>query len=116
MVTPSKVHKYNPGEVDLDELSIKAEAIFNKKPFQWQLTIAEVVLQGEDVIVDVGTGCGKTLVFSFPLLKDDHDIIIIILPLTALMIEQVSKLASLVKCLLISKLCITRQRSWQYQQ
>ena len=59
MVTPSKVHKYNPGEVDLDELSIKAEAIFNKKPFQWQLTISKVVLQGEDIIVDVGTGCGQ---------------------------------------------------------
>ena len=59
MATPSKVHKYNLGEVDLDELSIKAEAIFNKKPFQWQLTISKVVLQGEGIIVDVGTGCGQ---------------------------------------------------------
>ena len=88
MVSPSKVHKYNPGEIDLDELSIKAEALL-QKTFKWQLTIADIVLQGEDVIVDVGTGCGKTLVFSLLLLKDGHDIIPIISPLTALMIEQV---------------------------
>jgi hypothetical protein len=31
------------------------------KPYAFQLEIAAAVLRGEDVIVDVGTGSGKTL-------------------------------------------------------
>ena len=89
MVSPSKVRNYIPGEVDLDELSAKAEALLHQKPFEWQLTAANVILQGEDVIVDVGTGSGKTLVFSLPLLKDEHDIVMVVSPLTALMVKQV---------------------------
>jgi superfamily II DNA helicase RecQ len=44
---------------------------------------------GEDVIVDVGTGSRKTLCFSVPLLHET-DIVIVVSPLTALMIDQVN--------------------------
>jgi superfamily II DNA helicase RecQ len=90
MVAPSRIHIYKEGEINLDELVTRAQAILQKKPFFWQLEIAEAVLRGEDVIVDVGTGSGKTLCFALPLLKDDTDIVLIVSPLTALMIDQVS--------------------------
>jgi superfamily II DNA helicase RecQ len=41
------------------------------------------------VVLDVGTGSGKTLCFSLPLLNE-KDISITVSPLTALMIDQVS--------------------------
>jgi len=42
------------------------------------------------VVLDVGTGSGKTLCFSLPLLLNEKDISITVSPLTALMIDQVS--------------------------
>ena len=47
---------------------------------------------GQDVILDVGMGNGKTLVFSLPLLTDPKDINIIVSLLSALMIDQVNLL------------------------
>jgi ATP-dependent helicase YprA (DUF1998 family) len=61
MVFYSKVRYYKEEEVSLDEISSRAEAILGKIPFQWQLEAAMAVLCGQDVIVDVGTGSGKTL-------------------------------------------------------
>jgi ATP-dependent helicase YprA (DUF1998 family) len=72
MVAPSKVHVYKVGEIDLDDLAGRALAILQMKPFTWQLEITQAVLQGEDVIVDVGTGSGKTLCFALPLLKEKN--------------------------------------------
>ena len=89
MVAPSKVHIYKANEIDLDDLARKALTILHKKPFVWQLEIAEAVLWGEDVIVDVGTGSGNTLCFALPLLKDDTDMVLVVSPLTALMVDQV---------------------------
>jgi DEAD/DEAH box helicase len=89
MVAPSQVRIYKAEEIDLDDLAAKAQAILQKKPFVWQLEIAEAVLRGEDVIVDVGTGSGKTLCFALPLLKDETDIVLVVSPLTALMVDQV---------------------------
>jgi len=89
MVAPSKVRIYKANEIDLDDLARKALTILHKKPFAWQLEIAEAVLRGEDVIVDVGTGSGKTLCFALPLLKDDTDMVLVVSPLTALMVDQV---------------------------
>ena len=114
MVSPSKVQNYIPGEVDLDELSAKAEALLHQKPFEWQLTAANVILQGEDIIVDVGTGSGKTLVFSLPLLKDEHDLVMVVSPLTALMVEQV-RVSTIIFDVHISNLVI-RQSSQHYPQ
>ena len=89
MVAPSRVHIYNAEEIDLNHLAAKAQAILQKKPFVWQLEIAEAVLRGKDVIVDVGTGSGKTLCFALPLLKDETDMVLVVSPLTALMVDQV---------------------------
>ena len=86
----SQVRKYKEDEVDLSVLSEKAFQIFGKHPFQWQLEAAKNILCGKDVIIDVGTGCGKTMCFVLPLLLHETDIGINISPLSALMIEQVS--------------------------
>ena len=71
-----------------DELARLAKDVLNKQPFPWQLEVAAAILRGEDVIVDVGTGSGKTLCFTLPLLANQSDIAMIISPLTALMIEH----------------------------
>ncbi|KAG6822390.1 hypothetical protein H0H92_014082, partial [Tricholoma furcatifolium] len=87
-ITYKKVQKYKPEEINLDDLAAKAQKILNTKPFQWQLEIAQAILCGQDVVVDVGTGSGKTLVFTLPLLQDENDIIVTVSPLTALMTDQ----------------------------
>ena len=86
----SQVRLYKEGEVDLSILSEKAFQILGKHPFQWQLEAAKSILCGKDVIIDVGTGCGKTLCFLLPLLLHETDIGINISPLSALMLEQAS--------------------------
>ncbi|KAF8887041.1 hypothetical protein CPB84DRAFT_1627639, partial [Gymnopilus junonius] len=53
-------------------------------PFRWQLDAAAAILCGKDVVLDIGTGSGKTLYFSLPLLLNEKDISISVLPLTAL--------------------------------
>jgi len=83
-VQPKKVRKYEPDEVNLNSLATKAYQILHRKPFAWQLEIALAILCGEDVIVDIGTGSGKTLCFSLPLLQDEKNVIMTVSPLTAL--------------------------------
>ena len=90
MPIQSKVHRYKPEEISLDDLAAKAFSILHKKPFVWQLEIALAILCGEDVIIDVGTGSGKTLCFSLPLILNDTDMVLTVSPLTALMIDQES--------------------------
>ena len=58
--------------------------------FHWQLEIRAAALCGEDAIVDVGTGCEKTLTFSIPLVLNKTDVVLRVTPLMALMIDQVS--------------------------
>jgi len=89
MPVQSRVHKYKPEEIKLEDLAARALVILGLKPFQWQLEIAAAVLCGEDVIIDVGTGSGKTLCFALPLLLHETDIVLVVSPLTALMIDQV---------------------------
>lgn len=81
-------------ELDLPYLSRLSEEKFSKKPFGWQLEAASASLQGRDLILDVGTGNGKTLVFNLPLLLDPKDISITVSPLSALMIDQVYSMDS----------------------
>lgn len=85
----SKVKIFKPEELNVDDLVKKAEQILRKKPFNWQLEAAKAILVGNDVILDVGTGSGKTLCFSLPLLANENDISLTISPLSALMIDQV---------------------------
>ena len=90
MPIQSKVHWYKLEEISLDDLAAKAFSILHKKLFVWQLEIALAILCGEDVIIDVGTGSGKTLCFSLPLILNDTDMVLTVSPLTALMIDQES--------------------------
>lgn len=82
----SKVRKYKPEEVDRNRLAARAYEIWHKKPFSWQLDASEAILCGQDVVVDVGTGSGKTLCFSLPLLLDEDSIVLTISPLTAILL------------------------------
>ncbi|KAJ7887219.1 hypothetical protein B0H14DRAFT_2695810 [Mycena olivaceomarginata] len=76
------VKKYRSEEISLDILIAQADEILGTKPFTFQLETAAAVLRGEDVIIDVGTGCGKTLCFTLPLLLDATDISLIVSPLS----------------------------------
>jgi ATP-dependent helicase YprA (DUF1998 family) len=89
MVSTSKVHIFNAGKVNMEILAKRALAVLCQKPFPWQLEIVKAILQGEDVIIDVGTCSGKTLCFALPLLTDETDMVIVVSPLTALMVDQV---------------------------
>jgi superfamily II DNA helicase RecQ len=92
---PPQVHKpvrkYKAEEISIDLLVTRAHNILGAKPFRFRLEVAAAVLKGEDVIIDVGTGCGKTLCFTLPLLLEATDIAMIVSPLSALMIDQVSQ-------------------------
>ncbi|KIM72970.1 hypothetical protein PILCRDRAFT_15631 [Piloderma croceum F 1598] len=88
MVSTSKVRIFNAGEVNMEILVERALAVLRRSPFPWQLETAEAILRGEDVIIDVGTGSGKTLCFALPLLTNETDMVIVVSPLTALMVDQ----------------------------
>ena len=72
-----------------DNLVEASKNVLEKDPFNWQLASVLGVLAGDDVVVDVGTGNGKSLVFQLPLLLNKSDINLVVSPLTALMIDQV---------------------------
>ena len=52
------------GEVNKPYLKSLARQTFGCEPFDWQIATAIAVLEGRDIILDVGTGSGKTLAFS----------------------------------------------------
>ena len=79
---------YKPGEVNKPSLKSLARQTFGCEPFEWQIATAVAVLEGRDVILDVGTGSGKTLAFSLASVLNKEDIIIIISPLSSLMIDS----------------------------
>ena len=110
------VQKFKEDDIDLAHLSICAQEILQQKPFDWQLEIAAAVLCGKDVIVDVGTGSGKTMCFVLPTFLDRTEIVVLVSPLTALMIDQVNRIkVKLYICLLCVKF-IDRQSQQRYQQ
>ena len=88
MPSQSKVKQYQDHEVEFSVLSDRAFEVFGKRPFRWQLEAAQAILCGRDVVLDVGTGSGKTLCFTLPLLLKNSDIALTVSPLTALMIDQ----------------------------
>ncbi|KAF5335493.1 hypothetical protein D9611_012205 [Ephemerocybe angulata] len=97
---PKRVHIYSEDELsDLDLVELSEDKL-EKSPFDWQVEAAENLLRGEDTILDVGTGNGKSLTFLLPLLPNETDIVIVVSPLTALMMEQAesSKLSTVAVC------------------
>ena len=89
----SKVHKYKKEELDEDiedALIVKTKLLTGLSPFSWQLDCMKPIMCGKDVCIDVGTGCGKSLYFILPLLLHNRDLALVVSPLSALMIDQVS--------------------------
>lgn len=85
------VRIYEKEELDYEALAARTKVILGQVAFGWQMEIGAAALCGEDVIVDVGTGCGKSLSFSIPLVLHETDVALRVTPLTALMIDQVSR-------------------------
>ena len=85
----SRVRIYKPEEINLENLTARTKFVLDQVAYGWQLEIGAAALCGDDVIVDVGTGSGKTLSFSVPLVLNETDIALRVTPLTALMIDQV---------------------------
>ena len=86
----------NPGDDEREALEARAQEQLNSTPFKWQLTSNKIIAQGEDLIIDVGTGCGKSLCYQLATLLDperNSDIVLVVSPLSALMLDQVSSLA-----------------------
>ncbi|KAI1783590.1 P-loop containing nucleoside triphosphate hydrolase protein [Ganoderma leucocontextum] len=89
MPTISKATRYEEEDIDLEALSARCVRALGVHPFDWQLKAAATILAGEDLILDVGTGSGKTLCFALPILQDTRDIALVVSPLSALMVNQV---------------------------
>ncbi|KAF4621728.1 hypothetical protein D9613_012177 [Agrocybe pediades] len=100
MPPPGKIRHFREDSVELAAISTKAVEILGKHPFDWQLQAAKAIYCGQDVVLDAGTGFGKTLCFSLPLLLDENDLALTISPLSALMIEQAaaSRLPTVAVC------------------
>ncbi|KAJ7178870.1 P-loop containing nucleoside triphosphate hydrolase protein [Mycena crocata] len=96
----SKVRIYKADEVDLASLSQHSQLRLGRTPHEFQTRFFSNVMQGKDVILDIGTGSGKSLCFDLPVLMNDKDIVLIVSPLTALMLEQAasSPLESIAIC------------------
>ena len=69
--TKWKMALYKPGEVSKQAIKSLARQTFGCEPFDWQIATAIAVLEGRDVILDVGTGSGKMLAFSLASVLDN---------------------------------------------
>jgi hypothetical protein len=87
--TPLPCKTYAKGEVDRNLLKACFREVFQKEAFSWQINKAVAVYEGHNVILDIGTGSGKTFCAALPLLLHKDDISLIVLPILALMIDQV---------------------------
>jgi ATP-dependent helicase YprA (DUF1998 family) len=59
----SQVHQFTEDELDEIDFRDLGQKNFGKTPFDWQIEAAKAILRGDDVILDVGTGNGKSLSF-----------------------------------------------------
>ena len=94
----SRVCKYKQEEWEDEEmrdlLKLRAKEDLGVVAFNWQLDITEALFRGEDVVLDAGTGCGKSICFSLPLLLHKKDMALVVSPLSALMLDQVCRSSS----------------------
>lgn len=73
-----------PGVPNLDDIHRRVLETFKNRPCRWQCLVAQSILTQRDVIINVGTGMGKTLSFFIPILFQNKGIHIIITPLNVL--------------------------------
>ncbi|KAJ7171796.1 P-loop containing nucleoside triphosphate hydrolase protein [Mycena crocata] len=90
----SKVRLFKADEIDLPALAETSKYRLGRTPHTFQQSFFFNVMQGRDIVLDVGTGSGKSLCFDFPVLQNAEDIVIVVSPLSALMLEQASAAAS----------------------
>ncbi|KAF8838048.1 P-loop containing nucleoside triphosphate hydrolase protein [Paxillus ammoniavirescens] len=90
-----KNHKYDSKLTRLKICEEFEKRTNGKKPYDWQLNVAEALLTGLDCIVVAGTGAGKTMPFMMPLLVQPKKHIIIISPLDALENDQARRFQDL---------------------
>ncbi|KAF9236864.1 hypothetical protein BU15DRAFT_88933 [Melanogaster broomeanus] len=83
-----KNHKYDSTLTRLKICEEFEKRTNGKKPYDWQLNVAEALLTGLDCVVVAGTGAGKTMPFIMPLLVQPKKHIIVISPLDALETDQ----------------------------
>lgn len=92
------VHEEEPFSNDIaTNLDTLARQLLKTTPYKFQLQAASAILQGQDVILDVATGAGKSPCSTLPLLPSlasedpsgNKDISLVVSPLSALMIDQV---------------------------
>ena len=74
------MHKYASTEVSLDMISNLSFEELGQRPFQWLEAIV-AILTVNDLVLDVGTGCGKSLCFSLPVFLKKSDTSMTVLPL-----------------------------------
>jgi ATP-dependent helicase YprA (DUF1998 family) len=74
MPTQSKCQQYTSSEISLELIPNLSFEELGQRPFRWQLEATVVILTGNDLVLDVGTGCGKSLCLSLPLLLNKSDI------------------------------------------
>ncbi|KAJ7195842.1 P-loop containing nucleoside triphosphate hydrolase protein [Mycena pura] len=84
----SKVKIYKPDELDLPALSLRARFELGKTPKPFQMAFFSNAMEGHDIILDVGTGSGKSMCYDLPVMPHKEDIVLVVSPLTALMLEQ----------------------------
>ncbi|GLB41684.1 putative P-loop containing nucleoside triphosphate hydrolase protein [Lyophyllum shimeji] len=66
-----------------------------RRPYDWQVDVAEALILGLDCTVIAGTGAGKTMPFVMPLFVEPKKVVIIISPLNALEEDQRSRFTAL---------------------
>ncbi|KAJ7670474.1 P-loop containing nucleoside triphosphate hydrolase protein, partial [Mycena rosella] len=96
----SKVRIYKTNEIVSLSIAEKSQLHLGKLPHEFQTQFFSNVMQGKDIVLDIGTGSGKSTCFDLPLLTNKKDIVLIVSPLTALMLEQAasSPLESIAIC------------------
>ncbi|KAF8172309.1 P-loop containing nucleoside triphosphate hydrolase protein [Mycena galopus ATCC 62051] len=99
-VLASKVKIFKPEELNIPGMVAGSRICLGKTPYEFQKRFFSNVMQGRDVVLDIGTGSGKSLCFDLPVLANKEDIVLVVSPLSALIIEQAaaSPLSSLAMC------------------
>ncbi|KAJ7885541.1 hypothetical protein B0H14DRAFT_3431828 [Mycena olivaceomarginata] len=64
----SKVKIYKEGELDIPAMVTSSRIRLGKTPHEFQKRFFANVMQGSDVILDIGTGSGKSLYFDLQVL------------------------------------------------
>ncbi|KAJ6539757.1 hypothetical protein B0H19DRAFT_1003355 [Mycena capillaripes] len=67
------------------------EKEYEKLPYDWQIDVAEALILGLDAVVIAGTGAGKTIPFTMPLLLHREKFVLIISPLKVLQEDQAAR-------------------------